>query len=95
LKILFVHQNFPGQFRHLAPALAAAGHEVHALAISGQPCPGVTPHAYQPKRTLPAGVQMLTQDFEVKVIRGEAAALAMIELRKTGFVPDLVIANPG
>ena len=95
LKILFVHQNFPGQFRHLAPALAAAGHEIHALAISGQPCQGVTLHAYQPERTLPAGVQMLTQDFEVKVIRGEAAALAMIELRKAGFVPDLVIANPG
>jgi glycosyltransferase involved in cell wall biosynthesis len=25
LKILFVHQNFPGQFRHLAPALSMAG----------------------------------------------------------------------
>ena len=23
MKILFVHQNFPGQFMHLAPALAA------------------------------------------------------------------------
>eukprot|EP01036_Dinobryon_divergens_P001279 gene1278-biopygen1126 len=24
MNILFIHQNFPGQFRHLAPALAAA-----------------------------------------------------------------------
>ncbi|MFZ1726988.1 MAG: glycosyl transferase family 1, partial [Albidovulum sp.] len=31
MKILFVHQNFPGQFLHLAPALAARGHEVLAL----------------------------------------------------------------
>ncbi|MDP1649357.1 MAG: hypothetical protein Q8M01_14310 [Rubrivivax sp.] len=31
MNILFVHQNFPGQFRHLAPALAQAGHAVHAL----------------------------------------------------------------
>jgi hypothetical protein len=28
MKILFIHQNFPGQFKHLAPALAAQGHEV-------------------------------------------------------------------
>ena len=25
MKTLFVHQNFPGQFKHLAPALAATG----------------------------------------------------------------------
>ncbi|MBM3605185.1 MAG: glycosyl transferase family 1, partial [Alphaproteobacteria bacterium] len=31
MKILFVHQNFPGQFPHLAPALAARGHQVLAL----------------------------------------------------------------
>ena len=31
MKILFLHQNFPGQFLHLAPALAARGHEVLAL----------------------------------------------------------------
>ena len=31
MKILFVHQNFPGQFLHLAPALQARGHECLAL----------------------------------------------------------------
>ena len=30
MKLLFIHQNFPGQFKHLAPALAAAG-EVYTL----------------------------------------------------------------
>lgn len=33
MKILVVHQNFPGQFLHLAPALVAKGHEVHALVL--------------------------------------------------------------
>ena len=31
MKILFVHQNFPGQFLHLAPELAARGHDCLAL----------------------------------------------------------------
>lgn len=31
MRVLLIHQNFPGQFRHLAPALAAAGHGVVAI----------------------------------------------------------------
>jgi hypothetical protein len=42
MRVLFVHQNFPGQYLHLAPALAARGDEVVALAIEAQqPTPGV------------------------------------------------------
>ena len=33
MKILLVHQNFPGQFRGLAPALIAAGHELRAISM--------------------------------------------------------------
>ena len=35
MKILFVHQNFPGQFLHLAPELARRGHECLALTDGG------------------------------------------------------------
>lgn len=37
MNILFVHQNFPGQFKHLAPALARQGHRVLALHINDSP----------------------------------------------------------
>jgi hypothetical protein len=30
-RILFVHQNFPGQFPHIADALRRRGHKVMAL----------------------------------------------------------------
>ncbi|WP_323717148.1 glycosyltransferase [Paracoccus aminovorans] len=39
MKILFVHQNFPAQFLHLAPALAARGHDVMGLTDEKNPRP--------------------------------------------------------
>ena len=47
MKLLFIHQNFPGQFKHLAPALAAAGHDVHALCYTGKGMNGVTTYRYK------------------------------------------------
>ena len=48
-KILFIHQNFPGQFVHLAVELARLGHEVVALGITGRALPGVNFVRYTPR----------------------------------------------
>ena len=31
MRVLLIHQNFPGQYKHLGPALAARGDQVVAL----------------------------------------------------------------
>ena len=97
MKLLFIHQNFPGQFRQLVPALMAAGHEVHALAIADHGVPGVRLHRYSVNPAAPgeAGPHPWLRDAQTKVLRGRAAMLAMAALQAQGFVPDLVIANPG
>lgn len=95
MKFLFVHQNFPAQFVHLAPALARAGQEVRALAIDGRDIPGVTAHRYKPGRGSTSGIHPHAAEFETKVIRGEACAAAAMQLKSEGFAPDLVIAHPG
>lgn len=95
MQLLFIHQNFPGQFRHLAPALVKRGHDVHALAIDGKGLPSITMHHYQPKRGNTPGIHPLAADFETKAIRGEACAEAMARLKNQGLQPDLVIAHPG
>ncbi|MGM9487230.1 glycosyltransferase [Ideonella sp. YS5] len=96
MNILFIHQNFPGQFRHLAPALAAAGHRVDALAMHRRPPPaGVTQHAYGVRRPAGKDVHPLLREAEAKVLRGEACAAAMLHLARGGYRPDLVVTNPG
>ena len=39
MHLLLIHQNFPGQFRDLAPLWLAAGHQVRAIGSEQQsPC---------------------------------------------------------
>jgi glycosyltransferase involved in cell wall biosynthesis len=97
-RILFIHQNFPGQFRHLAPALAADGHEVVALGMAAQAdqLPGVRVVSHQ--ATVPADARQQApqlKDLYSKVLRGESAAAALHRLKTEGFTPDTVFAHPG
>ncbi|MFZ6656239.1 glycosyltransferase family 4 protein [Undibacterium sp. TJN19] len=99
MKILFVHQNFPGQFTHLAPALAAdASNQVIALTMQ-QNAPeswnGVRVISYQVARGVTKDIHPWLADAEPKVIRGEAAMRIALKLRDEGFVPDAIIAHPG
>jgi len=98
MKLLFLHQNFPGQFKHLAPALAAQGHEVVALTLQKVPettWQGVRLIPYAVARGTSPTVHPWVADFETKVIRAEAAFRAMLALKAQGFAPDAVIAHPG
>ncbi len=89
MRVLFVHRNFPGQFRHLAPALKRAGHDVAALTWGKNPNPQPYPHvkyAYDigPTRDLGAS-------YAEHARNGAAAARVAKALReRTGEVPDVV-----
>ncbi|MCX7067516.1 MAG: glycosyltransferase [Methylococcales bacterium] len=96
MRLLFVHQNFPAQFKHLAPALATQ-HEVVAFTMQkNMPADwqGVRLISYQAVRGSTPTVHPWVGDFETKIIRAEAAFNAAIELRDSGFSPDLIIAHP-
>ena len=95
MNFLFIHQNFPAQFKHLAPALATRGHEIRALGVTGIPAPGVTLTNYQLQRGNTTGIHPFAQEFESKVIRAEACAREMFKFKQSGFEPDLIVGHPG
>ncbi len=98
MKILFVHQNFPGQFKFLAPALAKRGHQVTAMTmqkVTASQWSGVNLVPYAPSRGSTPGVHPWVSDFETKVIRGDACFRAAMRMREQGYVPDVVVAHPG
>jgi glycosyltransferase involved in cell wall biosynthesis len=101
MKILFVHQNFPGQYRHVAAALAQTpGWEVAALGdvknIKQRPAiPGVKLAGYPSPQPATPRTHHYVTPLEGAVRRGQAVAKACIELKKRGFTPDLIHAHPG
>lgn len=98
MRILLIHQNFPGQFKNLAPALVADGHEVATLTMrEGLPevWQGVKIYRYGVQRGSSQTVHPWVGDFETKVIRGEACLRGALQLRSQGYQPDLILAHPG
>ncbi len=96
MKILFVHQNFPGQFPHLAPALAARGHQVLALTAETNarksPVRVVKYRKPEPITISPPLTRMYAECAE----RGARAALAAQQLRdEHGYVPDVIFGHSG
>ncbi len=95
MRLLFVHQNFPGQFKHLAPALVRAGHEVRALAIDGVGLTQIPMLRYTLGRGSSREIHPLAADFETKLIRGDACAAAAVKMKNAGYRPDVIFAHPG
>ncbi len=98
MKILFIHQNFPGQFKHLAPALAARGADCTALTLKVK-----EPMDWNGVRVLPytlpdrkgQSLHPWLIDLDTKVMRGEACWRAARSLADQGYAPDLILAHPG
>jgi glycosyltransferase involved in cell wall biosynthesis len=98
MNILIIHQNFPGQFKFLAPALVRAGHVVTALTMQKTEIKnwqGVKVIPYSASRGTTPNVHPWVSDFETKTIRGEACFRAALQLRSQGYCPDVILAHHG
>lgn len=99
MKILFIHQNFPGQFKHLAPELVARGHDVRTITLRAKErgrWQGIELYPYQIKRKPSENLHPWLVDFETKVLRAEACYAVARQLRdQEGYTPDVIVAHPG
>lgn len=95
MRILFIHQNFPGQFKHLAPALVELGHQVVAIGMTARKGLSHPYFTYKVKRGSSRDVHPWVSDYETKVLRAEACADLFHSLKNRGFTPDLIFAHPG
>ena len=98
MKILFIHQNFPGQFKFLAPALVKQGHTVVAMTMQkteAKEWQEVRLAPYTATRGTTPKVHPWISDFETKTIRAEACFRAALRIRAEGLNPDLIVSHHG
>lgn len=95
-RILFVHNNFPGQFPHIADACLKAGYKLAAIASeTGKGRPGVDVRRWKLTRGSTKGIFELATRAEADLLRAEASARVAHQLKADGFTPDLIIGHPG
>ncbi len=97
MKFLFLHPNFPAQFRDLAATLARdPQNEVvfGTMATEGS-LPGVRKVLFKPKRAPHRGTHQYLRGLEAAVLQGQAAARLGGALLKSGFVPDVIYGHSG
>lgn len=98
MRLLVIHQNFPGQFGHLVDAWSRRpGWEVRGLGRDTAPgLPGFDGLVrYRLARTGHATQHHYLRQMEAATLHGQAAARAMLAMRHEGFRPDVILAHPG
>lgn len=97
MNYLFIHQNFPGQYRHVVSHLASQpGNQIYFIT---QPNDNVMPGVYKVTYTKDQRGAINCHAYSVELDRaistGAAAAAACRRLRDQGFRPDLIVGHSG
>jgi glycosyltransferase involved in cell wall biosynthesis len=97
MNVLFLHQNFPGQYRHIAAHLAQdTAHQVHFLTHANDTVmPGVQKIVYAATDRVPKDVHPDTVELDRVITVGSAAAEAASQLARDGYRPDLIVGHSG
>ena len=98
MHILFIHNNFPAQYRHIAGALALnPDHKIGFITQNKTDgdLPGVTKIVFEPTRKAHATTHLYVKQFENAVLEAQAVVRVLEQLKAKDFVPDLVCAHTG
>lgn len=97
MNYIFIHQNMPGQYKHIVRRLAAnkKNYVVFITKRKDMEIPGVRKILYEPHREVTEGIHHYLSMAEKGVIFGQQVARKLLELAREGFRPDIIIGHPG
>jgi glycosyltransferase involved in cell wall biosynthesis len=97
MNVLFVHNNFPAQFRNLASELAGRPRfNVAAIgAETAQSLPNVDLRRYRMPPYNVSQTHPFARRFDIECRRATEVLFALTELRESGFVADVIVAHCG
>jgi glycosyltransferase involved in cell wall biosynthesis/parvulin-like peptidyl-prolyl isomerase len=97
MRILFLHSNFPAQFRHVATEIAKDKRHQVVFGTNRREgsLPGVYKALYAPKREAHPETHHYVQTLENAVLQGQAVYRMADDLKARGFVPDVIYGHSG
>lgn len=97
MKILFLHPNFPAQFRHLAAFLSRdkTNRIIFATARKEGQMPGVYKVIYTQARKPHRETHHYVKNLEDAVLQGQAVYRELDKLKAEGFYPDVIYGHSG
>ena len=97
MRVLFVHQNMPGQFGHLARALARDPKNEVAFVTRRKESQieGVERVSYDLRLPPSKGLHGAAKPFAAQVYFGEAVVRACQAMKLRGYEPDVIVGHPG
>ena len=95
MNILFLHNNYPGQFRYIAPTLAQDKNNKVVFITNNTTVniPNITKIVYKLKREVPDNCHKYLRFFENSIIHGQAVAETAYALKQQGFIPDIIYGH--
>ena len=97
MRILFIHQNCPGQYKHLVTHLKADPKNdiVFISKPNGNTVSGIRRIDYKLHREPNPHTHHYLTGTENGVLHGQAVARVLISLKEKGWKPDIICAHPG
>ncbi|RYH04755.1 MAG: glycosyl transferase family 1, partial [Alphaproteobacteria bacterium] len=94
-RLIFIHQNFPGQFLHLCRELAPHNKITFITKNTPNRLPNIELIAYQPHRKTTPNIHPYLTTIEDGILHGQAVARILLQLKNSGVKPDLIIGHCG
>ncbi|MCL1939962.1 MAG: glycosyltransferase family 4 protein [Desulfovibrionaceae bacterium] len=101
MKLLFIHQNFPGQYLRLVRFLKEqGGHDIYGLGDAENirkrgTLPGITTIGYATPGAPGERTHHYLKSTEAAVRRGQSVARSLLNLKRKGVTPDVISVHPG
>lgn len=97
MRVLFLHSNFPAQYRHVATALAKdkKNQVVFGTKNRDTSLPGINKAIFEPSRNPHPTTHHYVRPLESAVLQGQAVFKLIEKLKTQGFVPDVICGHSG
>lgn len=95
MNILFLHRDFPGQFKYLAPEIAQNPLNLVLFLTAEDKIPsvaGINKLVYKPPSAAKQCHQF-AKTFEENVLHGRAAAEIGVAMKQKGIIPDIIVGH--